>query len=437
MDKYKNQDNFKKIVFKHSLIFQKDEISDIHYVTNKSKIFPTTKKIKIGTVFSGIGAFEQALNILNLEHELVFACDNGGILLEEIIKPKEKDFLSSILSDTERLDFVENIYKKSKRKNFVKQSYLHNYKLNEANFYHDIRFVGKHINKNIDVLVGGSPCQSFSVAGSRGGFEDTRGTLFFEFARCVKEFQPKVFVYENVKNLVHHDKGKTFSTVLNTFNELGYKYFYKVLNARDYGIPQNRQRIFIIGFLDSNIDFQFPKPIELTTTMSHYLQGNVDIKYYLSEKQLSFVRNPEKIKKQYTQVNGKIALCQKACQQYNLHGDFVDEKYYLSDKLVKYVMSEGTKKFKIKPTINNEIAKTLLASMHKMHRASIDNYVTDEENRLRKLTPRECLRLMGFCDSFEQVVSDVQAYKQAGNSIVVDVLMAIMSEIINTGVFYE
>lgn len=391
--------------------------------------------IKIGTVFSGIGAFEQALEILNISHKIEFACDNGGILFEDIAKKEELENLSKINNPKEKLEFVESIYKKNKRRtNFVKKSYLANYNLNEENFYHDIRFLGNHINKNIDILVGGSPCQSFSIAGQRGGFEDTRGTLFFEFARCVKEFQPKVFIYENVKGLINHDKGRTFDTVLNTFNELGYKYYYKTLNAKDYGIPQSRERIFVIGFKDHSVDFEFPEKQKLMFSMADFLIGKVEAKYYLTETQKNFVRNPIKLKKKYTQIDGDIALCQRACQQYNLHGDFVEKKYFLSEKLIKYVLNEGTKKFKVKPTINSEIAKTLLASMHKMHRASIDNYVTTD-NRLRKLTPRECLRLMGFCDTFDIVVSDIQAYKQAGNSIVVDVLIALFRQISKTKVF--
>lgn len=387
-------------------------------------------KLKVGTVFSGIGAFEQALSIMKVPHEVVFACDNGGILLEDIISAEEKIKLDS-LSGLEKLNFVENIYKKTKRRNnFVKQSYLANYDLKEENFYHDVRFIGNHINKDIDIFVGGSPCQSFSVAGARGGFEDTRGTLFFEFARCVKEFQPKVFIYENVKGLISHDKGKTFEVVLNTFDDLGYKYFYKVVNAKDCGIPQNRQRIFVVGFKDHNVEFNFPEKKELTTNMSDFLIGEVDGKYYLSNTQENFVRNEKRLKKKYTQVNGETALCQKARQQYNLHGDFVEEKYFLSSKVAKYVMA-STDNFKNSATINTEIAKTLVATMHKMHRASMDNYVT-VKGRLRKLTPRECLRLMGFCDTFEQVVSDLQMYKQTGNSIVVDVLIEIMNEILKT-----
>lgn len=437
MKSIKNQesnsvDEFKNIIFTNKIIYDQE---NQEFRTRESVIKQPLQTIRVGTAFSGIGAFEQALEILNVPHEIVFACDNGGILFEDIAKKEDLDKLEAMTDKQEKLKFVEDIYKKTRKTNFVKKSYLANYPIQEDQFYHDVRFLGSHLQKEIDVFVGGSPCQSFSMAGKRGGFEDTRGTLFFEFARCVKEFQPKVFIYENVKGLLSHDGGRTFDTVLNTFNELGYKYFYQVLNARDYGIPQNRQRIFVIGFREQNINFEFPKHQKLETTMAHFLQEKVDPKYFLSENQSSFVRNPLKLKKKYTQINNEVALCQRACQQYNLNGDFVDEKYYLSDKLIQYVMSEGTKNFKVKPTIDNEIAKTLLASMHKMHRASIDNYVTGKDNRIRKLTPRECLRLMGFCDTFEQVISDIQMYKQAGNSIVVDVLMALTEQIIKTGVF--
>ena len=426
-----NSDEIKTIMFKNNIKYNDEKKEfDMKYTSKKSII-----KLKVGTAFSGIGAFEQALEIINIPHEIVFACDNGGNLLEDIAKKEDLDYLANLKDKNKQLKFVESIYKKSKKTNFVKKSYLANYNLNEDDFYHDVRFLGSHINKDIDIFVGGSPCQSFSMVGKRGGFEDTRGTLFFEFARCIKEFQPKVFIFENVKGMLNHDKGKTFATVLNTFDELGYKYYYKLINSKDFGIPQTRTRIFVIGFKNHDVEFNFPKEQELTLTMSHFLEEKIDSKYLLSDHQSNFVRNPIKLKKKYTQVDGEIALCQRACQQYNLNGDFVDEKYYLSDKLVQYVMSSGTKNFKLNPSINTEIAKTLLASMHKMHRASIDNYVTGKNGKLRKLTPRECLRLMGFCDTFEQVVSDVQMYKQAGNSIVVDVLISLMDEIIETGVF--
>lgn len=151
------------------------------------------------------------------------------------------------------------------------------------------------------------------------------------------------------------------------------------------------------------------------------------------------------LSKKYTQIDGEIQLCQKRNQQFNWHGDFVFveensdrertmqdlEKYFLSEKVRKYVLSSGTKNFYSKPQTDLDIARTLLTTMHKMHRAGVDNYVTTE-GRLRKLTPRECLRLMGFCDSFKIVVSDTAMYQQAGNSIVVDVLIAIMTEVLKS-----
>lgn len=425
-----NMDDVKKIIFENKLKYENNEFVS-HQIADSSKL----KSVKVGTVFSGIGAFEQALEILNVPHEIVFACDNGNILLEDIMKEEEKLKLEAVTDPKERMDFVEGIYAKQKRRtNFVKKGYLANYDLKESQFYNDVRFLGSHINKDIDIFVGGSPCQSFSMAGARGGFEDTRGTLFFEFARCVKEFQPEVFIYENVKGLVNHDKGKTFKIVLNTFDELGYKYYYQILNAKDYNIPQNRQRIFVVGFKNHDVDFKFPEKMPLQYSMADFLIGKVDGKYYLTPKGVNFVRNKMRLEKKYTQINGEIALCQTANQQYNTLGTFVDDKYFLSEKLIKNIMATSSGNAKFNPTINTDIAKTLLASMHKMHRANIDNYVT-VDGRLRRLTPRECLRLMGFPDTFKQAVSDLQTYKQAGNSIVVDVLMAISREILKTKVF--
>lgn len=393
--------------------------------------------LRLATVFSGIGAIEHALKRMNVPHEIVFACDNGGVNIWEKKLPEEiektKEHIHSIQDPKEKKEFVDSLYEGSKKTNFVQKSYFANYPVTNDQFYQDVEFLdGRPYEGKVDLFVGGSPCQSFSIAGKRGGFEDTRGTLFYEFARLVKEIQPKVFIYENVKGLLSHDKGKTWEVIQNVFDDLGYHWKMQVLNAKDYGIPQSRPRVFVVGFRDKE-GFEFPKPKELTTKMQDYLLDNTPEKYYLSEAASKFVLREDKIKKQYTQINGEIALCQKAQQQFNLHGDFVyepdiPEKYFLSDKLITYVLNTGTKGFQVKPTIDTEIAKTLLASMTKMHRASIDNYVTTN-GRLRKLTPRECLRLMGFCDSFEIAVSDTQAYRQAGNSIVVDVLKAIMEEV--------
>ena len=169
--------------------------------------------------------------------------------------------------------------------------------------------------------------------------------------------------------------------------------------------------------------------------MQDYLEDiKFDSKYSLSQKGINFVSNTENLKKQYTQINGDIALCQKSRQQYNWHGDFIHEngshtnKYFLSEKVKTYVLKSGTKTFNAKPETDLPVARAIISTMHKMHRAGVDNYIT-EGDRIRKLTPRECLRLMGFPDKFKQVVSDTQMYKQAGNSIVVDVLSAILKQI--------
>ncbi len=365
--------------------------------------------IRIGTMFSGIGAIEYALRRLNLNSEIQFACDNDD---------------------------------------FVKQSYFANYDIKESSWYKDVHDIdGEKYKGKIDLLVGGSPCQSFSMVGKRRGLNDTRGTLFYEFARVVKESQPNVFIFENVKGLVNHDNGNTFETIKATFDELGYNYSYQILNAKNYGIPQHRERIFVVGFKDHTNNFSFPEPIELEHKMQDFLEDFIETKYYLREKGIKFVTSSKNRIKRYTQINGDIALCQKANQQFNWHGDFifdptlesdfddvifdvnkVEEKYYLSEKVRQYVLSPGTKEFRTTIKTDLEIARPLLQSMHKMHRAGVDNYVTHNKGRIRKLTPKECLRLMGFRDDFKQVVSDTQMYRQAGNSIVVDVLIAILKQ---------
>lgn len=392
--------------------------------------------LKLGTVFSGIGAIEHALERLSIPHDITFACDNGNIEIDLERDEIEKK-LANLNSFKDKKNFIDELYTKKKKKNFVEESYQANYNISQEHFHYDVRFLdGYQYRNEIDLFVGGSPCQSFSMVGKRGGFEDTRGTLFYEFARLVNEIRPKVFIYENVKGVLSHDGGNTWTIMQNVFTDLGYKWHSQVLNSKNYGIPQNRERLFVVGFIDQTAEFDFPSPQVLTKTMQNFLLENTPEKYYLGDKGIDFVTSTKNLNKQYTQINGSIGLCQKANQQFNWHGDFIfeelpnpiDEKYFLSEKLVNYVMATGTKGFYTRPKIDLEIARPLLATMTKMHRAGVDNYVTTQ-GRIRKLTPRECLRLMGFCDSFKIVVSDTQAYRQAGNSIVVDVLMSIVKQI--------
>lgn len=362
--------------------------------------------LKLGSVFSGIGAIEQALKRMNIDHEIEFACDNGDINIdinydEELNKIRNMDFLE------EKREYVRNLYHTLSRKtNFVEISYKANYKVKNDNFFYDVRlFDGTDFKNKIDLFVGGSPCQSFSIIGSRGGFEDARGTLFYEYARLVKEIEPKIFIYENVYGVLMHDKGNTWKVMQNIFDELGYHYKWQILNAKDYGIPQGRRRLYVVGFksFKDYEKFNFPKPIKLKYTMQDFLIDNTKYGNLISE-------------------NGKMIIKENV-------GEMVEDKYFLSDKLKKYVLSPGTKNFMHNDAeINLPIARALLSTQGNTHRASVNNYVTTN-GKIRALSVRETHRLMGFPDDYKIVVSKAQAYKQSGNSIVVDVLIAILNNI--------
>ncbi len=348
---------------------------------------------------------------------------------------------------TKRKELVDSLYDGLEERNKVKLSYMANYDLQEKDFHWNVAFLdGKQYSEQVDLFVGGSPCQSFSLVGKQRGLEDTRGTLFYEYARLIDEIKPKVFIYENVRAVTSHDGGKTWKKMQEVFNELGYNFSFDVLNAKNYGIPQNRERLFVVGFRkDLKLDkpFCFPEPVPLKLKMKDFLIENAPGGYFLPAKGVAFVTMEKNLMKRYTQIDGTVQLCQKKNQQFNWHGDFVFqseeeakknnipdlEKYFLSEKVRKYVLATGTKNFYSKPKTDLDVARPLLTTMHKMHRAGVDNYVTTD-GRLRKLTPRECLRLMGFSDDFKIIVSDTAMYQQAGNSIVVDVLIHIMEQII-------
>lgn len=392
--------------------------------------------IRVATVFSGIGSIEHALDRLDIPHKIVFACDNGDIPVEYDEK-KELKKIKKMKSKVEKKRYVDELYSsQSSKQNYVKKSYLANYNINENDFHLDIKLLdGTDYKNKVDLFVGGSPCQSFSMVGKRKGLEDSRGLLIFQFCRLVDEIQPKIFIYENVKGLLSHDGGKTWKKIQKEFEKLGYKIHKQIMNSKDYGIPQNRERLFIIGFKDHSVQFSFPKPIKLNITMKDLLEDNPDSKYYLNDKGIAFVTSEKNLQKRFTQINGDIALCEKANQQFNWHGDFIcegpkeiDNKYFLSDKVTEYVMKTGTKNFYSKPEIDLDIARPLLSTMGKMHRAGVDNYIS-KNNKIRKLTPRECLRLMGFDDRFKIVVSDTQMYKQAGNSIVSNNFIEILKQL--------
>jgi DNA (cytosine-5)-methyltransferase 1 len=255
-----------------------------------------------------------------------------------------------------------------------------------------------------DVLLAGFPCQPFSLMGEKGGFNDSRGTLFFHIANILSVKKPDFFILENVRGLKTHDEGRTFERIMQILtDELGYSVRPELLNSSDFGVPQVRRRLFFIGVKNK--------------------------KTFKDIASVDFSKNPRK--NRFKTV-------------WHLLERNVDNKYYLSDKLIKTILSHGSGKYWSKSEINRIFARPLTASMHKMHRANQDNYYSDDfilgkfdgkkvvlksdkdSGRIRKITPLEAFRLQGFDDSFvtkaQKVgVSDTQLYRQAGNAITVNV----------------
>lgn len=365
------------------------------------------KSINIGTVFSGIGAPEQALIKMGFQPNILFACDNGEIEIPQSVEEINTKIRNMELDKTN--EFVKGLYKATKKTNYVKQSYFANYDIQEKDWYEDIRFLDGSIYKNkIDLLVGGSPCQSFSIIGKRAGLEDVRGTLFYDYARLIKQIGPKAFVYENVPGMLVHDHGNTWKVIHSVFESLGYMISYSVLNAKDYGIPQDRKRLFVVGLKRKNIEFSFPEKIPLQTEMKDYLEKDIEARHYLGKKGFEFVTNPKY--RNRARVNSKIIQTEKANQQFNWNGDFVFE-----------------------PLSSIEKRKNKAAILN---RAYISNW-NGQQGAIRQLTHRECLRLMGFSDTFKIVVPNVPAYRQAGNSIVVNVLEALFGQIFKAVNIYD
>lgn len=461
-----NEDQFNQVVELSSKLLEKDVFnanqrkfytSTLRNINDDSYLERIYQSIKLSIKLNNdlaklIGITEEfpkldvsITGLKNLVKEFKHIREELSMLHERINTEKIRKEVFSLPTLEEQKTYVDTLYKGREKQNNVRKSYFANYDIDDSRFHWNVSFLDGTKYKDIDLFVGGSPCQSFSLVGKQRGLGDTRGTLFYEYARLVDEIKPKVFIYENVKAILSNDGGQTWKTMTKIFDDLGYKWQYQILNAKDYGIPQNRERVFVIGFrkdLDFK-EFTFPEKMELTKVMQDFLVDNVSGKYYLAKKGVEFVLSDKNLEKRYTQIDGEIQLCQKKNQQFNWHGDFIFEeenkdkettmqeleKYFLSEKVEQYVLSTGTKGFYSKPKIDLDIARPLLTTMHKMHRAGVDNYVTTE-GRIRKLTPRECLRLMGFCDSFKIVVSDTAIYQQSGNSIVVNVLMAIMKQII-------
>jgi DNA (cytosine-5)-methyltransferase 1 len=269
---------------------------------------------------------------------------------------------------------------------FAQQTYL-------ANFgevpYGDITKVELSDIPKHDVLIGGFPCQPFSNAGLKRGFEDTRGTLFFDVARIINHRKPSMVLLENVKGFTTHDKGRTMETVKETLESLGYNVFFKVLNARDFGVPQNRERIFIVALNKrklGSIGFDFPNPTRKPTKLGDILENSVDEKYTISNK--LWAGHKRRLREHREKGNGF---------GYSL---FNSESSYTSTISARY------------------------------YKDGSEILIEQLNDNPRKLTPREAARLQGFPEGFKIPVSDNQAYKQFGNSVAVPVIQAIARKMV-------
>lgn len=262
------------------------------------------------------------------------------------------------------------------------------------------------IPDNFDILCAGFPCQAFSIAGKRGGFEDTRGTLFFDVAEIIKRKKPKAIFLENVKGLRNHDKGKTLKTILNVLrNDLGY--FVpepQILNAKDFGVPQNRERIFIVGFRgDLGItEFDYPQPLKETVVFEDIKEEKeVSVKYYLSN----------------TYLNTLI----KHKKRHESKGNGFGYQIIPDDGTANAVVCGGMGR------------ERNLVYDHRLKNFEPVTNIKGEVNRegIRKMTPREWARLQGFPDEFIIPVADASAYKQFGNSVAVPAIQATAEKLIN------
>lgn len=259
-----------------------------------------------------------------------------------------------------------------------------------------------------DILLGGFPCQAFSIAGRKGGFEDTRGTLFFEIARILKEKKPRAFLLENVKGLTHHDKGRTIKTMLNVLrNELGYSVpDPKTLNAKDFGLPQKRERVFIVGFRNVEDSWRFAYPVReeghLTIVSDVLEKEPVSSKYYLSKRYLDTLKAHRMRHESKGNGFGYEVISPQGIANTIVQGGMGKERNLIKDCSLR----DFAPVTNIRGEINSEC--------------------------IRRMTPREWARLQGFSDNFRIPVSDTSAYNQFANSVPVNVVRAIGSSLLNS-----
>jgi DNA (cytosine-5)-methyltransferase 1 len=357
--------------------------------------------MKVGSDFSGVGAFDQALKRLGVNYETVFACDMDK---------------------------------------YARDTFIHNY--GEPKYYPTTVYDREIPKDSLDIYMTSPPCQAFSLAGKRLGKDDKRGVLFFNSHEFIQVNKPRFFIFENVKGLLSDDGGKTFQEWINMLGgksvnglpvlfahdeAVPYHLYWKVLNAKHHGVPQNRERVFLIGIRDdADNHFQFPKEEHLSKRLKNVLENDVDDKYFLSEERIGTITKAERgIGWTDADIKNTANCVLTGYAKNPTDGEYLKIKSATSkgyeearegDSINFSVPSSETRRGRV----GKGVAQTLDTGCNQ---AIIDGF------RIRRLTPRECFRLMDFPDTFTWKVSDSQAYKQAGNSIVVNVLYKILKQL--------
>ena len=373
-------------------------------------------KLRVLSLFSGIGAFEMALRNIEIDYELVNFCENDKYAIKAYCAIHDVDENLN-LGDITKVS-IENL------------------------------------PKDIDLITHGSPCQDFSVAGlQRGGDEGskTRSSLMWNTVEIIKHCKPKYVIWENVKNVLSKKHKHNFDKYLKTLELLGYTNYWKVLNAKDYGVPQNRERVFVVSILGEHESYKFADKIPLDKCIADILEDKVDEKYYLSEE----IQKRFKLTNQNKNIIGTtkpdfrtIGQRDVVYDKNGIMGALVATDYKQPKQILDFVGGIGDKDWvgdnkklsRNYPQGNRVYSSEGIACSQTSNGGGLGGptglYLTDY--RIRKLTPRECFRLMGMKDDdIDKIqaagISNTQQYKMAGNSIVVDVLEAIFKNLFMEG----
>jgi DNA (cytosine-5)-methyltransferase 1 len=374
--------------------------------------------ITVGSDFSGVGAFNQALKRLGIEYNEIFACDMDK---------------------------------------YARQTFIHNY--GEPKYYPTNVYEREIPLESLDIYMTSPPCQAFSLAGKRLGKNDKRGILFFNSLEFIEKNKPRFFIFENVKGLLSDDGGRTFSEWVNFLggksvngapvlfpyaDAVEYHLYWKVLNAKHHGVPQNRERVFLIGIRDDkDNNFSFPAEEHLTKKLKDVLESKVDEKYFLSKKMVDYLStrsdNFNNGKINYKDENDYASTITKSSSSIDISDNIIrvcgairgrgeNNEQTLELNNNNYTNSITTVQ-KDNVIVHNCITEAIGRQGSSSEYIDSCKKVYQSTHQIRRLTPRECFRLMDFPDTFTWPVSDSQAYKQAGNSIVVNVLYKILKNL--------